>query len=62
MLIKRSCRTGAVLIALLVGALQPAAAQNPVPVYNPANGHWYQVVLTPGGVTSANATKRAVRG
>jgi hypothetical protein len=39
------------LTALLTGGLaRPSAAQSVwAPVYNPANGHWYQVVRVAGG-------------
>jgi hypothetical protein len=42
-----------VLLALLLlgGIRRPAAAQAFLaPVYNPSNGHWYQVVPVPGGI------------
>jgi len=46
-------RAGFILLAaLLLAALaRPGAAQQSFPpVYNPANGHWYQAVPIPGGI------------
>jgi hypothetical protein len=47
------------LAALLLAALaRPSAAQS-APVYNPANGHWYQAVLVPGGISWPQARDAA---
>src|SRR4051812_23657361 len=42
------------LLLLLIGLTRPAAAQSE-PVFNAANGHWYQAVLAPGGVAWGDA-------
>jgi Protein of unknown function (DUF642)/Fibronectin type III domain/Lectin C-type domain len=51
----------ALLAAFLCFAgVLPAAAQSPSPpVYNPANGHWYQVVRVPGRITWSAARAAA---
>jgi hypothetical protein len=46
------------LILLLVGLARPGAAQSS-PVFDPANGHWYQAVIAPGGIAWGDALKAA---
>src|SRR5260370_9079580 len=41
-------------LLLLASLARPGAAQSG-PVYNPANGHWYQAVLVAGGVSGPQA-------
>src|SRR5439155_17323152 len=49
-------------VALLCGlCARPLAAQlASVPVYNPANGHWYQAVQSPSGLSWYQAQAAAV--
>ena len=46
------------LILLLMGLARPGAAQSS-PVFDPANGHWYQAVIAPGGIAWGDALKAA---
>jgi hypothetical protein len=46
------------LILLLMDLARPGAAQSS-PVFDPANGHWYQAVLAPGGIAWGDALKAA---
>jgi Protein of unknown function (DUF642)/Lectin C-type domain len=49
------------LILLLMGLARPGAAQS-TPVFDAANGHWYQAVSAPGGIAwgDANAAAQAL--
>ena len=53
-------RGGSLLLTvLLLGAIaRPGAAQS-APVYNPANGHWYQLVRTPAALNWPQARAAA---
>lgn len=58
MSIRFRCLLG--LSAVLLGGIaRPGAAQSTAPVYNPANGHWYQYVSPPGQIDWPNARAAA---
>jgi len=44
---------------LLAGIARPGAAQSASPMYNPANGHWYQYVRLSGQINWPNAKAAA---
>src|SRR5437764_8293600 len=44
---------------LLSGTARPGAAQSMAPVYDPANGHWYQTVRVAGAISWDDARKAA---
>src|SRR5438876_5687732 len=46
------------LILLLMGIARPGAAQS-TPVFDSANGHWYQAVIAPGGIAWGDARTAA---
>jgi uncharacterized protein DUF642/fibronectin type III domain protein/lectin-like protein len=55
------CSRFLILLTLVMGACsRPVAAQNPsAPVFNPANGHWYQLVRVPGQINWPDARDAA---